>query len=409
VHTSRTRQILASLVYLVLAACETGTEPGERRPNLALNTMAIHVSGPTTSLSSTVTARGGFQHITSDPRAFTASGGMYIYANPQGLPFAISFPGFPEVGEAAVGRWDPRAVYLREEGELSADPVVFARHRPIMNVARPPSIAFGEHVAAVLGAYVSIPGGVLTIDEIDIPDRRDFTGIETVRAGAVRGRMSFRAARDSLLTSPGAAFSHDTLDIVVDFSVELENWPDGRAAVHFTDGPLSALPPLRVVGSATDWARETNPELQLVIGLGGVPYENGDVLTLWFGTRLSGSGSAPIEAMDADLGIGPDSWPDHFVAGTLASGSGGERVLRSVGGTIDLQQYEPSTDSKWGEVHGTLNVELSMQTGSTFEQVTVAVSFHVPLGYLVEFCAQTCPITMRMHSGVRADLRLWQP
>jgi hypothetical protein len=370
--------------------------------------MAIQVAGPAMSFSSTVTALAGFQHVTQNLQAITAGDGMYIYAEPEGLALAISVPGLPNVGASAVGMWDPRAVYLREGGELRAVPRAFERQRPILNVARPPSIAFGEHRAAVLGEYASIPGGALSIDEINIPDRRVLLGDGGTVAGRVRGHISFRAARDSLLTDPGTPFSPDTIDVVVDFFVELENWPDGRAAVHFTDGPLSGLPPLVAVGSATDWTRDSGPARQLVIGLGGVPYDNGDILTLWLGTRLTGRGSAAIEAMDPALTIGPDAWPDHFVAGILATRSGDEYAFRSVSGTIELDEYEPSSAAQWGEVHGTLNVELSVHTGSTHERVTVAISFHLPLGYLINYCGQTCSGAARIHGGTGTDLRFWQ-
>jgi hypothetical protein len=401
--------ILATLASLISAACETGTGPVDGRPELAMNTLAIQVAGASLSFSTTVTARGGFQHVTQNVPSIAARDGMYIYAEPEGLAFALSVPGIPDVGESAMGRWDPRAVYLREQGELRADPQMFERARPILNVARTPSIAFGDHRAAVLGEYASMTGGILSIDEISVPDRRALPGLEATESGHVRGRVTFRAARDSLLTEPGTPFSADTIDVVIDFLVGLENWPDGSANIHFTDGSLSGLPPLAVVGSATDWMWDTDPAKQLVIGLGGIAYDNGDVLTLWLGTQLTGPGSADIDVMDTARGIGPEAWPDHFVAGMYVDRDGEVRLFRSMGGAIQLHDYEPSTNTRWGEARGTIDVELSVQGGGTYEQVTVAISFHVPLGYFVNYCVHTCPAAARLPVGAGADLRLRAP
>jgi hypothetical protein len=190
-----------------------------------------------------------------------------------------------------------------------------------------------------------------------------------------------------LLVGPGQSFTHDTVDITVEFFVELESWPDGRASAQFVTGALAGLSATRMIGSGSEYFfNPAHVDPLLVVGIQGPLAESGNTLVLWFGTRLRAPGSATLEALDARDILLPSRWPGHFVAGQIRGRSA--RTLQSLRGTITLDTLDEYSGPRWGEAKGRITVELGVHDTANDNgplPTAIEVAFHVPIGFFVEW------------------------
>jgi hypothetical protein len=350
----RIRGVLAGLL-----ACTVGcTEPTKPAPPiLDANTMIVRVSGRTT-LEHTAEARGGFQWIA------TGSGsGIHLQAEDiGGLPLVVHIPDRPVPGAYRLERWDPRWNFVRRNA--------------VLNVVRGPSLSFGAAPVVTLGHYTSVAGGTLEIDAVTLPDVRAFS-----KRGSIRGRLHTRAAVDQRLVPPGIAIRSDTLSISAEFRVELENWPDGSAAVTFSDGVLAGTSSTAMVGSGSQYfSASPTTAPRLVIGIAAMPPESADTIQLYFGTRLRGPGRVALGPMGGGDMFDPGGWANDFAAGRVAS-----RRLESVSGALELDFYDDS-DSGWGEARGRLTAtfDAPASVGGSGIRTSATITFHVPVGYIVD-------------------------
>src|SRR5690606_16814013 len=95
-------------------------------------------------------------------------------------------------------------------------------------------IFFGPRPAVTFGHYNGLEHGTLETDAVDLPAHPDFYD-----RGLIRGRIRARAAVDTSAPGPGFIPKPDTVDIVVEFNVELEGWAIGRASAEFSGGALA--------------------------------------------------------------------------------------------------------------------------------------------------------------------------
>lgn len=381
----------AALALAVLVgACDDGpAEPGRPELSLELNTMMIQVSGSIT-MDTVVSSYGGFQTVT------TGDGeGVHIFAAPRGIPLAIHLPGHPAVGNGTLGRWDPTRDHLREGGVLTVDPLEFMSDagQSFLGLGRVPSVSFGDRPAVVFGPYVSVGGGVIEIDEIDLPGPRDMTSVKPPGRGHIRGRVRTFVEVDPSLVDPDDTYRPDTLELRIEFRVSLENWRDGRGSLTFTEGELAGTTVPLLVGQGAHWRVGDDPDSWQVIGLAGDIPGTERTIRLWFGTKLSAPGSAAIQGVDPrDVwGVQGRDWPDHFVAVRLDT-----VFYSSVDGAIELDAYEAYTLTTWGVAVGSGSVRLEHwpdwdEPGT--DRMAFRFEFHVPLAYTNQVCykdSKTC-------------------
>jgi len=384
-HASSVVLVCGLAVAAVSAACDAdgpaGVDPG---PDL--NTARIVVNGGP-ELDMVVKALGGFHSVT------TGDGeGIHVYAKPQDLPFAIHIPGRPAPGTYAVGRWDPDGDYLRENATLHVDPPGVTKVDGILHVMREPSVSFSGAVAARLGHYASLGGGTLELFEVDLPDDRAQSAAREAR-GRASGRLKTRAVANPKLAEPGADVEPDTIDISVEFQVELANWPDGRASATLAGGALDGATLPFMFGSGSAWEIVGEPDRRVLIAVTGEIAETGERVDLWIGTTLQdGPGTVAFEAVDpwTILPATPSEWSDQFAA-VIVGGYNGARY-GSVGGVLEFETFEAGGTGLWGEARGRATIELERWPEPGVgggERSTIEITFHVPTGNLIQYCPGT--------------------
>lgn len=371
-------------VAALSAACGDDGPAGPGR-DLEVNTLRIVVDGGL-ELDTVVKALGGFQSVA------TGEGeGIHVYAKPRDLPFAIQLPGRPSPGTYSVGRWDPSRDYLRENATLHVDPPGVTRVNGITLVEREPSVSFSGAVATRLGHYASVEGGTLELFEVELPNERA-NSVSREALGKVSGRLKTWAVVNSGLVEPGADVTADTIDITVEFRVELANWPDGRGTATIVGGALDGTSLPNLYGSGSFWQIGDEPHRRVVIGVSGVNAETGERVDLWIGTTLQGRGTVTLGAIDpwTVFPADPTAWSDHFAA-VVVGGYEGERY-GSVGGMVEFELFEPDGTGLWGEAKGRATIELERWPAEGVaggERSTIEFGFHVPAGNLIRHCPDT--------------------
>lgn len=369
------------LAVLASACGDLPTRP--EPPPLALNTMRVKVSG-SIEMDTVVASYGGFQPV------MTGEGeGLRVFADPRGIPLAIHLPGQPTVGRMTLGRWDPERDHLREGGVLTADPWQFSTDalQTLLGLGRNPSISFGGAPAVVFGPYVSVSGGMVDIEAIDLPEPRDFSAV--VPRGSIQGRILTRVVIDPRLLGPGEEFTADTLDLAIAFRVSLENWPDGRGALTFTEGDWAGTTLPLLVGQGANWRVMGDPDRWLVIGLWGEIPGTGKDVRVWFGTKLRDPGIGTIERMDPwdVVDIRGFEWTSHFLAAKIDGVFYG-----AFDGTIELDEFVHYSATMWGDARGRATARLGSwpdrdQEGT--ERMAFRLDFHVPVGYFNQYCGNS--------------------
>jgi hypothetical protein len=255
----------------------------------------------------------------------------------------------------------------------------------------------------VLGHYAGLDGGSLEIDAIKIPAHPSYSD-----KGSIRGRLKTRAVGDQLNVLPGSVITPDTIELSIEFWVELDGWADGRATIEFMDGALAGESAVNMIGSGSIYyVGNERVDPQFVVSLTGPLTESGDRLQLWFASRLRGPGEATLEAIDPELtGWPPRNWPDHFVGGYIE-----DSRIASVSGSLRLDAYEEygsHGDMRWGEAKGQVRVDLVIKdrsAGIEPTRTTAEITFHVPMMFFFQFVDGPNPSRIgRIPEGVRLEL-----
>jgi hypothetical protein len=346
--SARTWPLLALAALPFVLACDSPTEPKK----MAINTVEVTVKGGL-NFNNVVDARGSFLHVTGgDDR------GVRIQTDVQGFPLVIHIPGEPTTGKFRLGEWDPA-----RDG---------ARVDTIPHVRTFPNPSFGEHPAAAFAHYTSLEGGTLEIDAVQLPAFPDHD------KGSIRGRLNTRAVANSLMLPPGTSIPKDTIEISVEFLVELGSLSLGRASVQFVGGSLAGEETASMIGNGVIYRfDDRRDEPLLLISLTAPPTKSGERLQLWFGTKLLETGQAEI------VTIAPGDihehwrWPDHF-----AAGRSGDRSIASLNGIVRLDAYEKLTTNRRGEAKGKVTVDLVVQDPAGEgepERTTAVITFHMPV------------------------------
>jgi hypothetical protein len=339
----------------VVAACGGSTEPAPRtEPDP--NTIVAEIAGAV-EFSGTGQALGGHYYVVGQQDQ-----GVHLQGVLGGHSLVIHLPGLPVAGTHALGRWDLARDYVRRDS--------------IMNVGRKPSIAFGDRAVAALDHYTSLEGGTLEIDAITPPLRGKWFD-----RGEVRGRLQMRAAADSVLLPPGTLFVRDTVEVIAEFRIELENWPDGRARLTAFTGPLAGTVLPSMLGGASVWVVNGKPDTLLLLGVADT-LPTGEQLRFWVATTLGAPGAQALQALTFEQAIDPPTWPDHFIGGLLDG-----RPIASVSGTIRLDSYSRYFFNDWGETKGSVSaiVAIRRPDGPEVDHVAIDLQFHVPVGFFVAF------------------------
>lgn len=364
--------VVVATLPLVLACDSSPSEPKDDGPVLSLNEMAVRVEGALTR-EGVYEALGGYQHVVG-----AEGNGVFLQSFVGDLPLVIHIPGDPTVGKVSLGRW--------------SDAINRVRQDTVFNVVRKPSISFGEVPAATFGHYNSVPGGVLEIEEIEIPPYPNF-----FEEGSIRGRLKTRAVLDEQggLLDPSA--EGDTIDLVVEFWVSLEVWPDGRASVEFVEGALAGEPVGEMIGSGSVYylgSRDVDPTL--VLSFTGPLEASGERFWVMIGSKLRAPGEGELIAVPVDSIAWRSTWREHFVIGRI-----GDRAVASVSGTLELDAYEPHGetpgDVRWTEAEGRVRVELLIEPEGGEgepERTTAEIRFNAPVGFIVtEMMRTTFPFS----------------
>jgi len=269
------RLVAVALPLLTLSCSDDPAGPrDDDAPHLPLNTMVGTVKGATIDVDGTSHALGGFLHVPTGEGT-----GIHLQAEFGGLPLVIHIPGEPSPGAVALGRWDTSVDYVRRD--------------TLMNVGRGPnpSIFFGPRPAVTLGHYNGLEHGTLEIDAVDLPAHPDYFD-----KGVIRGRIHARAALDTLGSPAELILEPDTVDIVVEFNVELEGWAIGRTSAEFIGGALAGESATTLTGSGLIHYRGSEAtDTLLVVSLTGPLTRSGERLQLWFGTTSREPGKVEFE------------------------------------------------------------------------------------------------------------------
>lgn len=352
-HRSRGLPLLVLTALSFALACASPTEPKE----MAINTVEVTVRGGL-NLNNVVDARGVFRHVTDGE-----GHGVRIETEVQGFPLVIHIPGKPTTGKFRLGEWDPARDGARED--------------TIRNIRIFPNPYFGEHPAAAFAHYASLEVGTLEIDEIQLPAYPDH------HRGSIRGRLNTRAVANNLMLPPGTSVPKDTIDISVEFRVELGSFSLGHASVQFVGGALAREGMTRMIGNGAIYIfdDQRNDPL-LLISLTAPATKSSERLQIWFGTRLLGPGQAEIDTIAPGDIHEHWRWLDHFL-----EGRSGDRSIASRGGILRLDAYEPLTTNRRGEVQGQVTVDLVVQDPSGEakpERTTAVINFQIPVLLAVE-------------------------
>lgn len=340
------RLALAALPFTL--ACDSPTEPR----GMERNTVEVTVKGGL-NFHDVAEARGHFQQVTGGD-----GHGVRIETEVQGFPLVIHIPGEPKIGRFVLGPWDPEVNLVR------ADTL---KHSQLLQL-----FSFGGRPAASYAHYASLGGGTLEIDEIKLPNSQD------PLKGSIRGRLNTRAVADPRLLPPGTSIPRDTIELSVEFHVELWRHAIGRATVQFEGGSLAGDGVITMAGNgATHQYMDGQKDPLLLISLVTPLAKSGERLQLWFATSLLGPGISDLSAIaPADINWA-SRWPGYFVAGYV-----GDRSITSLAGTIQLDAYDALTMNGHGAARGRVTVDLVVQDpagAAEPEHTTAVITFDMPI------------------------------
>lgn len=230
------------------------------------------------------------------------------------------------------------------------------------------SLVLGES-GVDLEAFYSLPGGVLTLDEVEYPDR---PGLEF---GEATGLTHYRALRYDLSPGTAPAPTTDTVEVYLEFRVWLQHLLRARVSATFSGGPIDGTT------TVTD----------------GQGYREGSRLEMWWDSDLDGVvghpwpweaqqafvstaavGTRALQTITPDEYLDADQWPETFATIFYRDDP---RAAFSTGGSVTIDRYLAPTTSFFGEVEGTLSAqhELWDDAGPTGEMVWSEATFSIPL------------------------------
>lgn len=374
--------VLFTAVIALLPACEASVAPPDRQFGLGFpepqarpehNTMSIAVRGKV-NFDGVAPAFGGYQRVPTG-----VGSGLHLQSEVQGRRLTIDIPG-----------------HLVRPGRIPLSVCSsftdFQRVDSINWVGRKPSFWISFFPCARFGEYTSLPSADFEIDSLTVPPYPDFFG-----TGRVRGRLRAMATQiPSALTQPTPVASRDTILIAVDFWIDLENWPDGRANAVSGFGAFFGYNVSILGGSASEHyfsSQHTDPLLVISFAAAGLDLQ--DTVYVWLGTRLRSRGSATLLPLDSANMELPRKWPAHFLAMKVV-GQHNDYTLQSLSGTITLDSLAEYRGPTWGEAKGYVTADMAVQ-GSPPRQnpLRIEFSFHVPVGFFVEWLQAPPPSVAR--------------